>query len=273
METTPQKPRPARGNGARAKNGRRQQPEAADGFWDKPVLMNLVSDLLIVLGTVALIWAAAMSLQRLPISPLRQIVVASPVDQASRSQIEHTARTALAGNFFTVNLDAVRAAFEKLPWVRRVEVRRHWPDGLDLAIEEHVAVARWQRGDGEPLLVNTHGELFAAPPAEAGLPGFSGPEGSAAVVLERYQEFAQALAPLGRRPVLVALSARQAWELKLDDGVVVELGRDQAKHPLADRLARFAAYYPAARQKIGSFAGVADMRYPNGFALRPGRKS
>jgi len=271
--TLPQQSRPAR-RGGKAGNGRKPRPDTADGFWDRPVLMNLVSDLLIVLGSLALAWAAAMALQRLPVSPLRQIVVSSPVEQVSRSQIEHAARTVLAGNFFTVNLDAVRTTFEKLPWVRRAEVRRQWPDTLDLALEEHVAVARWQRAEGEAQFVNTHGELFAATPAaEAGLPGFSGPEGSAALVLARYREFAQALAPLGRRPVLVALSARQAWELKLDDGVVVELGRDQAKHPLADRLARFAAYYPAARQKAGSVAGVADMRYPNGFALRSGRKS
>lgn len=254
--------------------GRQRQADADDRFWDKPVLMNLVSDLLYVLGGVALVWAAAMALQRLPVSPLRQVIVASPVEQVSRAQIEHTARTALTGNFFTVNLDGARMAFEKLPWVRRADVRRVWPDGLELALEEHVAVARWQRAEGESHLVNTHGELFAATPGtDLGLPGFSGPEGSAALILARYQEFEQALAPLGRHPVTVALTARQAWELKLDDGVVVELGRDHTKHPLADRLARFVTHYPAVRQKLGNLAGVADMRYPNGFALRPGRKS
>jgi cell division protein FtsQ len=66
------------------------------------------------------------------------------------TQIEYAARSAVAGNFFTVNLDAVRAAFEKLPWVRKAEVRRRWPDGLELAIEEHVAAARWKQADAPP---------------------------------------------------------------------------------------------------------------------------
>lgn len=257
---------------AKAKPIRRQQAEA-EGFWDKPVMMNLVSDLLIVFGVATLAWAGTLALQRLPLQPLRQVVVSTPVEQVSRAQIEHAARSALTGNFFTVNLEQARAAFEKLPWVRRAELRRRWPDGVELVLEEHVAVARWQRGEGEQQFVNSYGELFAATPAvEPALPSFAGPEGSAATILARYEEFVEALKSLGRRPVAVVLSAREAWELKLDDGVVVELGRDQAKHPLAERVARFAAHYPAARQKFGA-AGVADMRYPNGFALRPGRKA
>ncbi len=257
---------------AKANPLRKQQTEA-EGFWDKPVMMNLVSDLLIVFGVATLAWSAMLALQRLPLQPLRQVVVTTPIDQISRAQIEHAARSTLTGNFFTVNLEQARVAFEKLPWVRRAELRRHWPDGLELALEEHVAVARWHRAEGEQQFVNTYGELFAATPsAEPALPSFAGPEGSAATVLARYEESVAALKPVGRRPVSVVLSAREAWELKLDDGVVVELGRDQAKHPLTERLARFVAHYPAARQKLGA-AGVADMRYPNGFALRPGRKA
>lgn len=257
-----------------AKNGRQPQAEAAEGFWDRPVMMDLVSDLLIVFGSVALVWAATLALQRLPVFPLRQLVLAGPVEQVGRGQIEGVARSALSGNFFTVNLDAARAAFEKLPWVRRAEVRRRWPDGIELALEEHVAVARWQHAEGEPQFVNSYGELFAAAPAAASpLPAFSGPEGSSALVLARYREFDQALAAMGRHAVAVVLTARQAWELKLDDGVVVELGRDQAKQALAERLARFVEHYPAAREKVRVAAGVVDMRYPNGFALRPGRKT
>jgi len=254
-------------------NPLRKPKSEAERFWDKPVTMNLVSDLLLVCGIAMLAWAGMLAMQRLPLQPLRQVVVSTPIEQVSRAQIEHAARSALTGNFFTVDLDQARAAFEKLPWVRRAELRRRWPDGLELVLEEHVAVARWQRAEGEQQFVNTYGEVFAATPAaEPALPVFAGPEGSAATVLWRYEESVAALKPVGRHPVAVVLSAREAWELKLDDGVVVELGRDHAKHPLTERLARFAAHYPAARETLGA-AGVADMRYPNGFALRPGRKA
>jgi cell division protein FtsQ len=190
----------------------------------------------------------------------------------SRGQVEHVAKTALTGNFFTVDLDSVRNAFERLPWVRRAEVRRVWPDGLELALEEHVAVARWQHAEGEPTLVNSHGEVFVAlAPANARLPSFTGPDGSSARMLARYREVEKALSPLGRKTASMVLSSREAWEVRLDDGIVVALGRDQAKLGSVDRLARLTDHYPAVRERLRGAGGVIDMRYPNGFALRPGR--
>jgi len=39
--------------------------------------------------------------------------------------------------FFTADLDAVRAAFESVPWVRKAMVRREWPNKLIVTVEEH----------------------------------------------------------------------------------------------------------------------------------------
>lgn len=249
----------------------------AAGFWDRPVLIDLVADVLIVLAVAGLAWAATLLVQRLPFFPLRQVVVVAPLGQVTPAQIEQAARVALVGNFFTVDLDSVRGTFEKLPWVRRAEVRRRWPDALELALDEHVAVARWKRSDvqasHEVRLVNDRGEIFAAA-SEDTLPVFSGPEGSAPLLLSRYREFEQALAAVDRRPQTLLLSGREAWQLRLDDGLVLDLGRDEAKHPLSERLARFVTYYRSALEKTHLAAGgVVDMRYPNGFALRAAHKS
>jgi len=267
-------PANASANAKPAKAARRARAVAAgDGFWDRPALMNMVSDLLFLFGFVALGWAAMTTVQRLPMFPLRQVVVATPLTQVASGQIEAVVQGAVSGNFFTTNLDEARAAFEKLPWVRHAEVRRRWPDGIEVAIEEHVAVARWKQGETDARLVNQQGEIFVAggAPVMASLPVFAGPEGMAAEILARHQEFKTALAPLGREPQAVVLSSRQAWELRLDDGLVLVLGRDQAKAPVMDRLARFTASYQEARERAHARPGLIDMRYPNGFALRPMR--
>ena len=251
--------------------GRNGQNDAGEGFWDRPVLMNLSADLLYLIGGGLLAWSGVMALQNLPAFPLQQVVVATPVDQVSRAQIEHTARTVLTGNFFTVNLDASRAAFERMPWVRSASLRRLWPDGVELSIEEHRAVARWTPQDGESRLVNAQGDVFPASTDEP-LPRLLGPEGSAPRVLERHRAFSEALAAVGRRPMVVHLSAREAWQVRLDDGVVLELGRDQPKHPLGERLDRYVANYSAASAAVAGrlpATGTVDLRYPNGFALRP----
>lgn len=251
-------------------------PEA-NGFWDRPVLMDLLSDLLIVLAAAAFAWAAAVMLQRLPVFPLRQVVVIRPLGQVTPDQVEQAARVALVGNFFTVDLDQVRGTFEKLPWVRHAAVRRRWPDALELSLEEHVAAARWKGTDiadsQEVRLVNSFGEVFAAA-SEATLPVLSGPEGSAPLLLGRYMEFRQALATMGRQPQTLHLSRRQAWQVRLDDGLVLDLGRDEAKHPLSERMDRFVRHYGPALEKLHiADGGVVDMRYPNGFALRVARRS
>ena len=246
-----------------------------DGFWNTPALMNMAADFLMGLSIIALAWAAVTALQRLPVFPLRELVVTGSLGQVTRAQIEHTARIAVTGNFFTTDMESIRAAFENLPWVRKVEVRRRWPDSIELTLEEQVAVARWKPANSSDSqngrLVNDHGEVFAGTASEA-LPAFFGPEGSSMQLLERYRDFAVALT--GHKVEMVILSTRDAWQLKLDNGLLLELGRDQRKHPLTERIDRFARHYSFVRASTGLVdGGVADMRYPNGFTLRPGSKS
>lgn len=233
--------------------------------------MNLIADLLFFASALALGYAATLAVARLPVFPLRAVTVAGPLQEVTPTQLEYAARNAVAGNFFTVNLEAVRAAFEKLPWVRKAEVRRRWPDGLDLAIEEHVAAARWKHAEGaEARLVNREGEVFAAA-SNAKLPLFVGPEGMAPLILARYHELQPLLDPIGRQPQSLVLSPRQAWQMKLDDGVLLDLGRDQAKSRVNERLQRFAAVYGQAAERLKARADVIDLRYPNGFAMRVAR--
>lgn len=236
-------------------------------MWHKPQLMIAVSDLLLVAAAAALLVAVAVWSTRLPLFPLREVTVTHELQEVRRSEIERSLSGLLRGNFFSVNLEALRLSLEKLPWVRHAEVRRQWPARVEISIEEHQPAARW--GDGAAQLVNTHGEVFAAPLSrEMHLPLLSGPAGSSADVLRYYAEFAQALAPTGRRPEQVALSPRLAWLLKLEDGMQIELGREQAKAPISVRLQRFVEHYPTVTDARRPRPVAVDMRYPNGFALR-----
>jgi cell division protein FtsQ len=152
--------------------------------------------------------------------------------------------------------------------VQQAEVRRRWPDALDLVLEERVAAARWHRADGEMRLVDVNGEVFATA-SDQDLPTFTGPDDSAALMLERYREFSALLASGKYKIAAVTLSDRQAWQMTLDDGLIIELGRDEAKLGLRARMQRFATWYPLAlKQSYLNHAATVDMRYPNGFAVR-----
>jgi len=238
-------------------------------MWNKPQLLNALSDLLILAAAAALLAAATVWLVRVPSLPVRQVVFVEALPQTKRAEIEAVLPAALRGNFFSLNLETVRAAMETLPWVRRVEVRRVWPEKLELRVEEHKPVARW--GDGRGELVNSHGEVFTAAmtvPPPAPIPMLFGPNELTLEMLGYYQQAADLIKPLGRVPQALTISPRLAVQMKLDDGMVVELGREQPKAPVRERLLRFVEFYPnvltAARQR----PTVVDMRYPNGFALR-----
>lgn len=243
---------------------------AEDGFWHQPALLNLCADMLIIAASIVLAWAAVIAAQRLPFYPLREVKVTGELSQVQRDQLESAARSTVHGNFFTVDIDATRDAFESLPWVRRADIRRQWPDTLVLHIEEQVPVARWRGVDDTPKLVNTYGEVFAGS-VDLPLPLFSGPEGTSAEVLARYKEFDKALAPLAMHPMVVALSPREAWQLRLDSGLLVDLGRDQNRLPLTARVERFVASWPDVVKRVPAQIVAVDMRYPNGFTLRTGR--
>ncbi len=242
-----------------------------EGFWHKPYQMHLVADVLLFAGTVALGYALVMAALRLPVFPLREVVVLTPLKHVTSAQVDLAVQDSLSGNFFTVKLDKVRTSFEKLPWVRRASVRRRWPDAIELELEEQEAVAQWRQGEaGEVRMVNARGETFAAA-SRGGLPLLAGPPGRAPDVLARYREFSGAMQPLGRTLSSVSLSAREAWSLRLDNGLTVELGRDQPKAPLTERLARFVTAYRETSERLQAPMVMVDLRYPNGFAVRLGR--
>jgi len=230
-------------------------------MWDNPRLLNLAAGVLVGLVVLASTLTALHWLLRSPLFPLRVVELRTPLKQAAPVQVEAAIARLAAGNFFAVSIDELRAALERLPWIRAAAVRRVWPDRLEISIEEHVPLARW----GAEALVNTHGERFAGA-SEVELPVFIGPPGTEAEVTLRYARFSQLLAPLGSRLERIALSPRHAWQLRLANGLQLMLGRDAG---LAEqRLARFVDAYARSPDAAEKTREVVDLRYPNGFALR-----
>jgi cell division protein FtsQ len=214
--------------------------------------------------------AAVQLLLRSPLFPLREVELRGTLAHTTAAEVERAVRGRVEGNFFAVDLARPRTALEQLPWVRRVQVRRVWPDRLEVTLEEHVALARW----GDLGLVNLQGERFAGK-SDAALPLLAGPAGSESEVTRRYLRFAEMLAPLEAPLEALMLSPRRAWQARLSDGLTIELGRDAPSDPVDRRLERFVAVYAQTLGRMqrrpapsGGAKAYVDLRYPNGFALR-----
>lgn len=235
-------------------------------MWDNPKALTAVANALFVLALLVVVGAAAKQFIESSAYPLRTIRIEGELAHVTRAQVVDALQGRLAGTFFSMDIDAVRGLFESIPWVRRAEVRRVWPDRLAVRLEEHVVLARWgQPEDGR--LVNTHGEAFDGK-SGAHLPLFAGPSGTEAEVTRRYGLFREQLMPLHLEPRMVMLSPRYSWQLRLSSGLALQLGRDSDKDRVADRLTRFVSVYPVTLGQLVRKLDYVDLRYPNGFALR-----
>lgn len=237
-------------------------------MWDNPRVLNLAAGALVGIAALVFSLAGITVLLRSEFFPVREVQLTRAPQKTSREQIVAAIDGRVGGNIFSASLDDLRASLERLPWVRHVAVRRVWPDQLEVALEEHVALARWGEANDDPqlhALVNTVGERFHAR-TDAVLPVFIAPSGTEAAVARRYARFAQVLAPLGTPPDRVVLTARFAWQLRLGNGLQLMLGRDPEM--AESRLARFVEAYPLTLGKMARHHDYVDLRYPNGFALR-----
>ncbi|PIV87397.1 MAG: hypothetical protein COW48_11600 [Hydrogenophilales bacterium CG17_big_fil_post_rev_8_21_14_2_50_63_12] len=242
-------------------------------MWNDPTALNRLTRLILLATLLFTLWTVGRSAAE-RLAPFWQVSVNGASHEETRLAA-HDALAKLRGGFFTLDLKAVRAEFERLPWVRHAEVRRVWPGRMAIVLEEHRAAAAWN----DRALLNTRGEVFTVAALERylGLPRLYAPEGTERETARRYGEFVAQARPLGLRVEQIVVTARQSWRVRLhgnevgngggngggNGSVVVELGREH----LFERLARFARFYPQAVATLGPIAR-ADMRYPNGFAAQ-----
>lgn len=228
-------------------------------MWDKPAALNSIADALFVAALLGVLYAGVSYIVHLPVFPVKEVRVVTPLEHVTRQQVEDIVRREVRGTFFSLQLLPTRAAFETLPWVRRADVRRQWPGGIEVVLIEHVPLARW----GKTALVNSHGEVFEAA-YDGALPVFNGPAGTAKEMAIQYHHFRRNLSTISKVPGEVNVSPRRAWQIRLDDGMTLDLGREHVE----ERLRRFVATYAQTIARMPRPVDRVDLRYANGFAAR-----
>jgi len=213
-------------------------------------------------ASVFILVASGILVVDLQARPIRAVRIAGEFQHLARPALQESISGALSARFFSVDVNAVRDAARRLPWVRDVSVRRVWPDSLHVAVVERVAVARW----GEHGLLEEDGALFIPErkTPQSDLVQLRGPDGSQWEVLSRYRALRTLLAPAGQSIVTLELSNRGAWTVALENGVRLKLGQS----PSEETLQGFARAMTAVIRHGGSAIDSVDLRYINGFAVR-----
>ncbi|KPJ94647.1 MAG: hypothetical protein AMJ53_04850 [Gammaproteobacteria bacterium SG8_11] len=189
-----------------------------------------------------------------------------------REQLNVAVEPYLESNFFGADIDGIKQTVESLPWVASASVRRQWPNQLQIAIEEHKAVARW----GDNVLVNDKGELFQ--PAEIpedlvkSLVQLQGPDNTYQYLFAQYQELQPMFSAQGLgaelRIAKVYLNERRALGIELTNSMRIIFGRLSASMDLYNVASRFLQAFKNHMQEHAGQIEVVDLRYTNGFAVQ-----
>jgi len=218
-------------------------------------------------------WTLAIALVVLPVAavlngwiggerwPMRHLRVFGEFHLVTDQQVRDTVLPSVGKGYFAVNLEQVRQNIAGLPWVKQVDVRKRWPDRLEVTVTEYKPLARW----GEKKLLAENGEIFAIPKnATFKLPLFEGQEANASEMMSFYSYAKPLFLTMGLQVQSIRMSARGSWSLTLSDGLEIEVGRGEPQQ----RLARFARLMPQIKNdEPNRQLQRADLRYTNGFAL------
>ncbi|MGO2073968.1 MAG: cell division protein FtsQ/DivIB [Pseudoalteromonas sp.] len=164
-------------------------------------------------------------------------------------------------SFFELDVKKIQYLVQELPWVATASVRKQWPDTIQVYVVEHQAKAIWN----SDFLLNQDGNVFEANAEElvGKLPQLYGPKGSESEAWAAFKQFDDMLALNSLKLTSLALSERFAWQLWLDNGVRLNLGRKNK----AKRVQRFIDVYPRMQKREDAQLDVVDLRYDTGLAV------
>lgn len=235
-------------------------------------LMQALGSLLLAIAVLLAMAAGLWWLARMPVFALQGITVEGEVTRNNALTIKANVVPNLSGNFFTLDLDRTREAFESVPWVRAAVVHREFPNRLRVKLLEQQPVALWGE-EGSSSMLNQQGQVFEANVGEVeadSMPRLKGPDNHSQDVLAMYRQLSPLLRAMDITIDQLELSPRGSWKLLTDHGGVIELGRGQPQE-LVERLQVFLRTVGQVAARYGRTPrslAAADLRHKDGYALR-----
>ena len=163
--------------------------------------------------------------------------------------------------FFTMDMQQVEERLVELPWIKSEQLRKVWPETLQVSVVEHQPMAYW----GDKGIVSMEGEVFYPVTQPQGdWVKLSGPDALAKDLTELLQLYQQQLLEKNMIIDRMELSQRGAISLVLTDGLEVRLGNVHVE----ERIERFMQYIDSVKQQKEATLAYVDLRYQNGMAAQ-----
>ncbi len=218
--------------------------------------------LVLVICSVFFLSQYSAEISRYVDKPVRTVLMEKTLQKVDERYVRGVLARHLEDGFFSLDVRAIKAELELDPWIENATITRVWPDTLSVAITEEIAIARW----GENSLLDQRGDIFtpASTAEETAIPHLSGPEKMQRKVMDQYQTFNQMLFSSGLRVKDIALSERGSWTVRMDNDVLVTIGRNDVTERMQRFVQLFDRYLYAQIDQIE----MLDLRYNNGISVK-----
>lgn len=196
-------------------------------------------------------------------APIRWVEVSGSFERVTAEQVRAAITPALRGGFFFLPLTEVRERALTLSWVESAQVRKRWPDVVEVMLVERSVLAQL----GEHQLIDSDGRVFSAEGRSAmgGVPRFDLGENRIAEALAFHGQIRPDLQGLGLDLSTLSISRRGSYELTLSNGISVIVGNTEQRVRWRRLMAVLRPLLDRAEQPIARI----DLRYTNGFAVLP----
>lgn len=226
-----------------------------------PRIQSGLSSLVSVSAICALGVVVYLGIEALRNLPVERIVVTGKLEHLRQDALRDALSDELDQGLLFLNLAELQDTLEALPWVYSAELRRRFPDTLELSVVEQLPIARW----GEEAFLNHEARIIEVADTERwkDLPEIRGPLGSEARLMNHYQRLLERLRPLALTPVSLSEDDYGQLLVGLDNGLELQLG----DHDFSLRLQRFLQLWSSDLQKADRLVQRVDMRYDGGAAV------
>lgn len=192
--------------------------------------------------------------------PIAWVGVSGTMNYIDRVTLQRRLMPLVNTTFFQTDLALLQQSLQGDSWIRSAEVRKIWPETVEIALEEELPIARWMSAD----MINANGKILRGLQGHdfSALPTLGGPAGREQEVMQQYQTLSHHLRPLGLKVSAVELSQSGDWSFTTDH-VRVVLGRAE----LLERMQHFSHLYQGSLQSRWQQVKSVDLRYRDGAAV------
>lgn len=192
--------------------------------------------------------------------PVRSVEVVGALLPAEAADVERRLTEFKPSRLLSTDLRALRNHLLELPWPRSVQIRRLWPDTIEIRITRNFLVAKW----GALGHLTATGELVRGLEREPEVPVFDCAVASPREALETYRHLQDIASEDGLEIRALAQNAFGEWQLTLSNGVRAHLGADL----LRSRVQRFLRLHRHLAEVNPKAVRYFDLRYTHGAAVR-----